>query len=78
NLNLVAQGQGLLREDLQLFTPYGWANRPDLPIGAWSSSSSSSSHNAPYYFHNNPDWQDRPIQNVVDAFIKPWEDKNGK
>ncbi len=23
NLNLVAQGQGLLREDLQLFTPYG-------------------------------------------------------
>ncbi|MGV1743150.1 adhesin P1, partial [Mycoplasmoides pneumoniae] len=76
NLNLVAQGQGLLREDLQLFTPYGWANRPDLPIGAWSSSSSS--HNAPYYFHNNPDWQDRPIQNVVDAFIKPWEDKNGK
>ncbi len=35
NLNLVAQGQGLLREDLQLFTPYGWANRPDLPIGAW-------------------------------------------
>ncbi|WP_462218589.1 adhesin P1 [Mycoplasmoides genitalium] len=71
HLNLVAQGQGLLREDLQIFTPYGWANRPDIPAGAWLQDEMGSKF-GPHYFLNNPDIQDNVNNDTVEALINTY------
>nr|ADJ67836.1 MgPa adhesin [Mycoplasmoides genitalium] len=71
HLNLVAQGQGLLREDLQIFTPYGWANRPDIPAGAWLQNEAGSKF-GPHYFLNNPDIQDNVNNDTVEALISTY------
>ncbi|MEG3642147.1 adhesin P1 [Mycoplasmoides genitalium] len=71
HLNLVAQGQGLLREDLQIFTPYGWANRPDIPAGAWLQDEMDSKF-GPHYFLNNPDIQDNVNNDTVEALINTY------
>ncbi|AFQ03019.1 adhesin P1 [Mycoplasmoides genitalium] len=71
HLNLVAQGQGLLREDLQIFTPYGWANRPDIPAGAWLQDEAGSKF-GPHYFLNNPDIQDNVNNDTVEALISTY------
>ncbi|WP_036446356.1 adhesin P1, partial [Mycoplasmoides genitalium] len=72
HLNLVAQGQGLLREDLQIFTPYGWANRPDIPVGAWLQDEMGSKF-GPHYFLNNPDIQDNVNNDTVEALISSYK-----
>nr|ADJ67839.1 MgPa adhesin [Mycoplasmoides genitalium] len=72
HLNLVAQGQGLLREDLQIFTPYGWANRPDIPAGAWLQDEMGSNKFGPHYFLNNPDIQDNVNNDTVEALINTY------
>nr|ADJ67827.1 MgPa adhesin [Mycoplasmoides genitalium] len=71
HLNLVAQGQGLLREDLQIFTPYGWANRPDIPVGAWLQDEMGSKF-GPHYFLNNPDIQDNVNNYTVEVLINTY------